>query len=290
MIIIDFQQIMLANLARQMGNHQNAQLDESILRHMVLNSLRAIRMKFKNENGEIVIACDSRRSWRKDVYPYYKANRAKARKESELDWTLIFDSFATIVAELKQYFPYRVIQVEGAEADDVIGTLVQQFGSEVGMGFDVEPIMIVSGDKDFQQLQRFANVRQWDHVGKRMINTNNPEKFLREHILRGDVGDGVPNFLSDDDTLVTQGKRQKQMREDKMANYLANYPHNPASETLLRNWKRNEQLIDLRFIPNEIREQVMEQYEAEAGKNRSKLVNYFIAKKLKNLHNNITDF
>lgn len=289
MLIIDFQQIMLANLAMQLGNHQNAQLDESMLRHMVLNSIRAIRVKF-NKDDNVIIACDSRRSWRKDVFPYYKANRAKKRKESELDWTLIFDSFSTITAELKAFFPYRVIQVEGAEADDIIGVLCHQYGTDFVMGFERNDIVIVSGDKDFNQLQRFDNVKQWDHVQKKFVTCNNPETFLREHILRGDTGDGVPNFLSDDDTFVVEKKRQKQMQEVKMADYMKNYPDNPASETLLRNWKRNEQLIDLRFTPDDLRNQILEQYEAEGGKNRSKLVNYFIAKRLKNLHPSINDF
>jgi hypothetical protein len=289
MIIIDFQQIMIANLSVQLGNHQNALLNEGMLRGMVLNSIRAIRQKFPN-HGEVVIACDSRRSWRKDVFPYYKANRAVNRAKSELDWNLIFESFSTITAELKAFFPYRVVQVEGAEADDVIGTLVQEFGTDMIMGFDIEPIIIVSGDKDFKQLQEFSNVTQWDHVKKRMLQCNNPKEFLKEHIIRGDAGDGVPNFLSDDDTLVVSKKRQKQIRETKFDGYMKEYPSNPASETLLRNWKRNEQLVDLRFIPDDIRKQILEQYELEAGKDRSKLVNYFISKKLKNLHSFINEF
>lgn len=279
---------MIANLSRQLGNHQNAELDEGMLRHMVLNSLRAIKQKFQDD--DVVIACDSRRSWRKDVFPYYKANRSKNRAKSELNWELIFDSFSNIIDELRVYFPYRVIQVERAEADDIIGTLVQEFGSEMPMGFDRKEITIVSGDKDFKQLQRYSNVKQWDHVGKRMLTCNNPEAFLREHILRGDSGDGVPNFLSDDDVLTVPGKRQKSMMEAKMDGYMKNYPDNPESEMLLRNWKRNEQLIDLRFIPDDLRHKIMETYEREAGKGRSKLVNYFISKKLKNLHAYINDF
>lgn len=289
MVIIDFQQIMLANLNVQLGNHKNAQLDESILRHMVLNSIRAIRVKF-GKDPNIIIACDSRRSWRKDVFPYYKARRAKNRKESELDWTLIFESFSKICLELKEFFPYRVIQVEGCEADDIIGVLVHKFGTDQIMGFDREEIIIVSGDKDFKQLHTYDNVKQWDHVWKKNVTCNNPELYLREMILRGDAGDDVPNFLSDDDTFVAAGKRQKQMREEKMAGYLADYPGNPASETLLRNWKRNEQLVDLRQTPDDLRTKVLEQYEEQAGKNRAKLVNYFIAKGLRNLHENINDF
>lgn len=255
---------------------------------MVLNSIRTIRMKYKNHD-EIVIACDSRRSWRKAVFPYYKANRAKNRAKSELDWQLIFDSFAVIISELKEFFPYRVIQVDTAEADDVIGALVQEFASEVIMGFNKTEIVIVSGDKDFKQLQRYENITQWDHVHKKLITCNDADKYLYEHIIRGDAGDGIPNVLSDDDTFVVEGKRQKQLRETKMESFMQAYPsiHDDISK---RNWKRNEQLIDLRHTPDELRAQILEQYQAEAGKTRAKLINYFIAKGLKNLHENINQF
>lgn len=289
MIIIDFQQIMIANLSMQLGNHQNAQLDESMLRHMVLNSIRAIRMKYKDQT-DVVIACDSRHSWRKEVFPYYKANRAKKRKESELDWNLIFECFAKIILELKEFFPYRVIEVEGAEADDVIGVLAREFGKDFFETFERNDIVIVSGDKDFKQLHDCPSVIQWDHVRKRLITCNNPEYVLKEQIIRGDDGDGIPNFLSDDDTIVVDGKRQKPIFETKLPEYIKNYPHNPENETLLRNWKRNEQLIDLRFTPDDIRQKILEKYEAEGGKSRAKLVNYFIAKKLKNLHSSINEF
>jgi len=290
MILIDFQQIMIANLSRQLGSHTDAPLDESMLRHMVLNSLRAIRMKFKDFNGDIVIACDSRSNWRKKVYPYYKANRAKKREESGMDWKTIFESFAVIKAELKEFFPYRVIEVDGAEGDDVIGVLANHFGSDLVMGFDRVDIKIVSGDKDYAQLQKYDNVSQWDHVNKRDIRVGNAKRFLAEQIIRGDTGDGVPNFLSDDDVLVTAGKRQKPVMEAKLDDYIKSYPDNPASETLLRNWKRNQQMIDLDFVPEDIRRQVLEQYESEAGKTRAKLVNFFISRGLKNLHSSINDF
>lgn len=292
MIIVDLQQVMIATLMRQLGAHQNAILDENMLRHMILNVLRSYRVKFK---GEMIIACDSKNNWRRQVFPYYKANRAKNREESELDWKTIFDTFAMMRAELKEYFPYRVVEVEGAEADDIIGVLATEFGTNaeefgglvIGSQQDV---LIMSGDHDFRQLQRHPNIKQYDPINKKYIMVKDPDAYLKEHIIRGDVGDGVPNFLSDDDVLVKK-VRQKSI----MAAKLDAWMKQPVSEICdseykLRNWKRNEQMVDLRFTPEAIRSRIMAEYHSQAGKDRSKLTNYFISKKLKHLHEHLSEF
>jgi len=281
MIIIDLNQVMISNYMIQVGNHTNLEIDENLFRHMVLNSIRAINTKFSAEFGELVIACDAPRSWRKEVFPYYKANRKKAREDSELNWSALFESLNKVRDELKEYFPYRVIQVEHAEADDVIGSLVEQYH-----GY---PILIVSGDKDFVQLQQYMNVKQYDPVRKRFITHNNPALFVREHIIKGDMGDGVPNFLSKDDTYVV-GARSKPIRSAKLEQWLHMEPTDFCDEQMLRNYKRNEQLVDLSFTPKEIRQKVIEQYETQAGKTKAKLFNYFIEHKLKNLMEAIGEF
>lgn len=293
MIIVDLQQVMIATLMRQLGNSKDAQLDENMLRHMVLNVLRSYRVKFA---GEMVIACDTKFSWRKKVFPYYKARRAKNRDESPIDWKTVFQTFDVMRAELKEYFPYRVIEVEGAEADDIIGTLSHHFGSaadEFGglvIG-DQESVLIMSGDHDFRQLLKYNNVQQYDPIQKKYIKCNRPDLYLKEHIIRGDVGDGVPNFLSDDAILVTPGKRQKSIMEKKFEEWMKQTPAQICdTDEKLRNWKRNEQLVDLTFTPKDIQKQIMEAYESEAGKNRSKLTNYFISRKLKHLHEHINEF
>ncbi len=161
MIIVDLSQVMISNLMVQLGNHTNTELEEDLLRHMILNSIRSYNQKFKNEYGEMIIACDAGNNWRRQIFPYYKANRRKNREKSELNWTQIFDTLSKVREELKEFFPYRVIQIDGAEADDIIGTLVDQFGNTS------EKILIMSGDKDFVQLQRYINVKQYDPVQKK---------------------------------------------------------------------------------------------------------------------------
>jgi 5'-3' exonuclease len=277
MIIVDFQQVMISNLMAQIGNHTNIQIEESLFRHMVLNSLRSYRQKFK-EYGELVIACDDKNFWRRQVFPYYKANRKKARDKSELDWTTIFEYFGKLKAEIRDHFPYRMIQIDTAEADDVIATLV--FRSSLD-----EKIMILSGDKDFIQLHKYPNVKQYDPVRKKMIHSDDPNRYLFEHILRGDAGDGVPNILSDDDTFVTD-KRQKPMTQKKIDEFF----YDKMNTQMQRNWNRNQQLIDLGCIPENIMKAVIDKYNEEGGKDRSKLFNYFIAYNLKNMMESVGDF
>ena len=283
MYIVDLNQVMISNFMVQIGNHTNIKVEEDLLRHMVLNSLRSYNVKFRSEYGEMIIACDDRGSWRKQIFPYYKANRKKDREDSELDWTAIFESLNKIREELKTYFPYRVIQIDSAEADDVIGTLCHEFGNTS------EKILIISGDKDFRQLHGYMNVRQYDPVRKKWLEENNAERFLKEHIMKGDRGDGVPNFLSRDDCFVLN-TRQKPLTTKKLDLWVTLDPQVFCDETMLRGWKRNEQMIDLNFIPTNIRASVIESYNSQKGKSRDQLFTYFVEHKLKNLLPNINEF
>ena len=288
MIIIDLSQVMISNLMAQLGSYTNAKIEEGLIRHMVLNSIRAYNMKFGKEYGDIVIACDDRNYWRRTIFPYYKAHRKKAREESDIDWTAVFEALNRIREELKEYLPYRVIQVDGAEADDVIGTLVHKYGKYICSASD-EKILILSGDKDFVQLQTYSNVDQYDPVRKKYIKNKDPEKFLYEHIIRGDKGDGIPNFLSADNCIVV-GDRQKSITAKKLDVWLTQKPEQYCDENMLRNFNRNKQLIDLSNIPQWVRDNVLNEYEAQKDKGRQHMFNYFIKFKLKGLMESINDF
>ena len=281
MIIVDLNQVMISTLMMQIGNHKNIKLEEDLVRHMVLNSLRAHKVKFSAEYGEMVIACDDKNYWRKQVYPYYKANRKKEREASELDWNTLFESLNRIRQELKDYFPYKVIQVDHAEADDIIAVLVKEYNH-------LGKLLILSGDKDFGQLQKYPNVTQYSPVLKKYISCTNPDLFLKEHILKGDSSDGVPNFLSEDNVFV-MGIRQSPVTSKKLAGWILQEPEQFCNEAMLRNYKRNQRLIDLEFVPDDIKTQTLEQYNTQI-KDRSKLFNYFIQYQLKNLMEHINEF
>ena len=197
-ILVDLNQVMISGLLSQVSPKEK--LEEDLIRHIVLNTLRSNVKKFK-EYGEVIICCDNKHYWRKDYFPYYKAHRTKDREKSDWDWGMIFKVLNMLRDDLKTHFPYKVIDVDGAEADDVIGSLVQEY-------YHQEKILILSGDKDFVQLQKYPNVKQYDPVQKKFRTTDDPARFIKEHIIRGDAGDGVPNFLSTDNCLVV-GDRQK---------------------------------------------------------------------------------
>ena len=283
MILVDLNQVMISNMMMQIGNHQNAQVDENMLRHMILNTLRFNRQKFHREFGELLITCDDKNYWRRQSFPYYKANRRKARDSSELDWSAIFNALNNIRDELKEYFPYRVMQIDTCEADDIIGTIVHKEGKELNVG---EPILILSGDHDFKQLHKYANVKQYDPTRKRWISHSDPNQYLAEHILKGDAGDGVPNVLSPDNTFV-MGIRQRPVTKKRMLDW---QDINKMDDEVKRNYFRNKSMIDLTQVPAVIKEEILEKYEAENTKDRSQLLNYFIKNKLRNLMESISEF
>tara|TARA_R110000796_G_scaffold169385_1_gene286236 strand:+ start:287 stop:1111 length:825 start_codon:yes stop_codon:yes gene_type:complete len=262
--------------------------EEALVRHMVLNSIRAYKNKFSKEYGEMVICCDDRNYWRKDVFPYYKGHRKKDREKSSIDWVMVFEALNRIREELKEFFPYKVVQVERAEADDVIGVLATRNGTWLN-NESTERILVLSGDKDFGQLQKFTNVDQYSPVLKKWIRINDARRFLREHIMRGDRGDGIPNFLSSDSCLMT-GERQKPIQSKKIDDWVDKEPEQFCNDVMLRNYRRNEQLVDLDQIPAEIVSKINEAYDTYEVPKRRGLLNYFIKYKLKNLVEHIGEF
>jgi len=289
MILMDFNQIAIGSV--MVSLHRGEELSEDLVRHLILNSIRYYRSKFFEKYGEMIICCDSKHYWRKDYFPHYKASRKKDRESAGHDWNTIFECLNSVRDELKENFPYKVLEVYGAEADDVIATLVRS--CKLG-----ELSLILSSDKDFIQLHGYQG-DQFSPVAKKMINGDNPTQYLREHIIRGDRGDGVPNVLSPDDTFVSE-KRQKPIRKTMLANIteamddwepdklfqLAKCP----KDTWIRNYQRNETLIDLNKIPNDIVKQINKEFDEVKVGNRSDLFNYFVENRLSQLLDNIGDF
>ena len=289
MILVDLNQVMISNLMMQIGGKKNIQIEEDLVRHMVLNSLRMYRTKFNKKYGELVICCDDKDYWRRDLYPYYKIHRKKDREESALDWNTIFTVLNGIRDDIRDIFPYKVIQVPHAEADDIIATLCHRFGHLGIKNGSAEPILILSSDKDFAQLQKYANVDQYSPMGKKYVTCSNPARYLHEHVLRGDRGDGVPNFLSADDVFVT-GKRQTPLSSKKIDAWNGMDPEEFCDERMLRNYKRNQQLVDLDYVPENVSQQANEIFDNYKLNERSKIFNYFVNKRMKNMMEVIHEF
>lgn len=284
MILMDLSQVMTATLMVELTSKGGTDYDDAMLRHMILNSIRANRLKFKSEFGDLIICADDQNYWRKSAFPYYKAARKKAKEKSDIDWGRIYKSFNQLKLDLETYFPYKFIQVPNAEADDIIGTIVHLEGTPLNSG---EPILILSGDKDYFQLHGYGNVKQYDPVKKRLITTPNADRYLFEHILRGDTGDGIPNILSPDNSFVI-GQRQKPVTQKRVDDW--DWCTDFMKEIELRGFKRNEMLIDLKQVPENIKEQIITKYQEPNTKNRSRLMNYFMKHNLKMLMESLSDF
>ena len=282
-ILLDLNQVLISNLMVQINSDPKAKIEEGLIRHVVLNSIRSYIKQFKSKYGSIVICCDSKKYWRRDVFPFYKVHRKKDRENSGLDWNLIFDVMNKVRDELKQHFPYRVIDVEGAEADDVIAALAAEYSK-------TEDVLILSSDKDFVQLQKYSNVKQYSPILKRFISTDDPILFVKEHIIRGDRGDGIPNFLSPDNVFVL-GERQKSINKKKLTEWVKSDPEKfCVNDAMLRGYKRNQMLVDLDFIPDDLRSKIIESYENTKPNTKSNMLNYFIDKNLRNLIEVIDEF
>ena len=290
MILIDFTQIAIGSLMVAI-NRSGENADLTLVRHLILNGLRYYRTRFSEKYGELIICCDSRHYWRRDYFTNYKANRKKDREATGHDWNEIFAHLNQIRDELKENFPYKVIDVYGSEADDIIAILIKQV-------HDDPDSIIISSDKDFIQLHGF-HVKQYSPVSKKFVNSTPPLEYLREHIIRGDRSDGVPNVLSPDDTFVAE-KRQKPMRKTMLMTLTeAMEKWEPKDlfqlakcnrDTWMHNWQRNETLIDLDKIPHDIRDKILREFKNAPTGDRSKLFNYFVEKKLNNLIQSIGDF
>ena len=279
MIIIDMNQISLANVMMNFHINKSDELEEDMVRHMILNSIRMYRTMFKEEYGEVVLTYDSRYQWRRDIFPQYKQNRRKGRETDSKDWDSIFGLLNAIKSEFKEMLPYKYVEVYGAEADDIIGTLCREYQDQ--------KTMIISGDKDFIQLQKYENVSQYSPILKKMVNGHNPDTYIKTHILKGDSSDGVPNVLSPDHTFV-EGLRQRPLSKKKIEAWIKS--ETGMSDEVKRNYQRNQKLIDLDNTPEDLQKSILDTFNEAPYGDRSKMLTYFIEKKLKELTDSIGDF
>ena len=276
MILIDFTQTIIAGLMVQLKLN-DGELSESKLRPMIINSIRNYQKKYASDYGEIVLCTDAANPWRREFFPNYKANRKKLREEDDKDWGVIFNTLQVIKDELRDNFPYRYMYVERCEADDIIAVLSKHIQ---------EDILIISGDKDFQQLQSLDNVIQWSPNLNKEVVCQDPSLFLKEHILTGDKSDGIPNILSSDDCMV-EGIRQTPLRKPIKDKYLRISIEN--DDKYYRNYLRNQTLIDFDFIPKDIEDSIISEF-ANTRPVKGKVFDYLRTHRLNELLDNVGDF
>jgi hypothetical protein len=270
MILIDYSAIAIANVAQS-----KTVIQEDLVRHMILNSIRMYKQKFK-DYGQVVIVADGKHNWRKDYYPQYKFKRKAVREESKIDWPEAFRIINLVREELTEYFPYKVMNTDGCEADDSIAHIVynsQEFGKW-------EDVMIISGDHDFIQLHQFSNVKQFSPITKKLVQHPDPHYKLKEHVLRGCGGDGVPNVLSHDDQFVS-GERMPALSKKRIDAWIASDDmRKDMGEEIYSRYVRNKKLIDLTSTPEAIIKDIIDTFESQdPSKNRSKVLNYLIKKR-----------
>jgi len=281
MILIDLNQVLISNLMAQTRGKAENIPNKEMIRHMVINSLRGFNLKFKSQYGDKIVLCaDAGDPWRRDIFPNYKHARRKGRVDSATDWDKIFNVITEIKHEIAENFPYVMMYIEKAEADDIIATLVKHTN---------EPIIIISGDKDFVQLQTKPDVKQSSPIQKVFVGEGvDPKRFLHELIIKGDRSDGIPNILSPDDIFLT-GEKQRPINKKRLEEW-ANVSNIPLGSETSKYYQRNKTLIDLSCIPEELERTIINTYKNYKIPSRSKLLPYFMEHKLKALMTNIGDF
>jgi len=243
--------------------------------------------KYRYEYGQIVLACDGFNTWRKDFFPEYKAARKKNRSASDLDWNNIFTSLNEIREEIRDHLPWKVLHLDGTEADDIIATLTaqtQEFGQH-------EPVMIISSDKDFIQLHKFSNVKQFSPIQKKLVQDPHPITYKWNHIMRGDSGDGIPNVLSPDDTFISEA-HQNQLRQTRVDEWINNIDNlrELMGDEVYRNFQRNQTLIDFDYIPEPIQTNIINTFNETKPAARMKVLTYLINKRCNQLIECVEEF
>lgn len=283
MIIVDFNGVVVGQILQMKD-----QVTEDLVRHTILNTLRMYSHKYKNEYGELTICCDSR-SWRKGYFPEYKANRKKTKDANKEQFENMYKIMDKVLEEIKENLPYKVVRVQGAEADDIIAVMIKE--TQEFNQFD--DVMLISGDKDFVQLHKYGNVKQYSPITKKFITDDNSERTLFDHILKGDLSDGVPNILSPDDIFITEGVRQTPLSKKKIDAFWESKDDlkSAMSEDQYRNYVRNKMMISLDEIPAKVEEDILDALKVEKkNPGKMKLMNYLIANRCKLLVECIDEF
>jgi hypothetical protein len=297
MILVDYSQVALAAILTFQRELKGTESEvKNLIRHVTLSTLKSYKKKYGKEYGELVICCDGRKYWRKEFFEFYKGMRKSNRDKSDLDWKLIFDTLSEMREDIAQHFPYRVMHIDRAEADDIIAVMSQYLQENLliqeGLVEEPQKILILSSDKDFKQLQLYPTVKQWSPMQKKYITATKKEiiEHKIEHIVKGDTGDGVPNILSKDDVFM-KGERQKPVSAKRLQEFFDNGYSACRNDEERRNWHRNSTLVDFEHIPPDVKESIIVAYISNKPKgDKMSIMNYLMEHRCRLLLDEIEDF
>ena len=297
MILVDYSQVALAAILTFQRELKGTESEvKNLIRHVTLSTLKSYKKKYGKEYGELVICCDGRKYWRKEFFEFYKGMRKSNRDKSDLDWKLIFDTLSEMREDISQHFPYRVMHIDRAEADDIIAVMTQYLQENLliqeGLVEEPQKILILSSDKDFKQLQLYPTVKQWSPMQKKYITATKKEiiEHKIEHIVKGDTGDGVPNILSKDDVFM-KGERQKPVSAKRLQEFFDNCFTACRNDEERRNWHRNTTLVDFDHIPPDVKESIIVSYISSKPKgDKMSIMNYLMEHRCRLLLDEIEEF
>ena len=297
MILVDYSQVALAAILTFQRELKGTESEvKNLIRHVTLSTLKSYKKKYGKEYGELVICCDGRKYWRKEFFEFFKGMRKSNRDKSDLDWKLIFDTLSEMREDISQHFPYRVMHIDRAEADDIIAVMTQYLQENLliqeGLVEEPQKILILSSDKDFKQLQLYPTVKQWSPMQKKYITATKKEiiEHKIEHIVKGDTGDGVPNILSKDDVFM-KGERQKPVSAKRLQEFFDNGFIACRNDEERRNWHRNTTLVDFDHIPPDVKESIIVSYISSKPKgDKMSIMNYLMEHRCRLLLDEIEEF
>ena len=297
MILVDYSQVALAAILTFQRELKGTESEvKNLIRHVTLSTIKSYKKKYGKEYGELVICCDGRKYWRKEFFEQYKGMRKSNRDKSDLDWKLIFDTLSEMREDIAKHFPWRVIHVDRAEADDIIAVMSKWLQDnqlvQEGLVEETQKVLILSSDKDFKQLQLYPTIKQWSPMQKKYITASKQEirDFMIEHIVKGDTGDGVPNILSKDDVFMV-GERQKPMSAKRLAEFIDKGFDACKNDDERRNWHRNATLVDFQFIPQDVQKSIVDTYLSnKPNGDKMTVMNYLMEHRCRLLLEELEDF
>lgn len=249
--------------------------DYDMMGYIIVDSI--YRSMLKTKSNEVIIALDSTNVWRKDIFPRYKESRKKQREKVKIDWSKFYGEQNKIFEDISRYLPFKVLQVDRTEADDVIGVIV--------LNYKNKSFVIISTDEDYKQLLS-KRTKLYQPIKKKWVECSNPEKFIVMKCLDGQVKDGIFNVITPIDWPAE--KRKPSLGEEKVRRIIdGGYEDWLVSEGAVERFDLNRKLIDFNCVPENIKKNIIEKYKNYKLPNLEEAYNFF---KQRNFKSYLEDF